>query len=89
MEKWRRASCREERIAEGMYVIGEVLGVQNGEVILGKGGVPKMAKHDRFVSVAKWSERIQNGPKRLTYRLFIIWNHNVSIWTLSELFSQK
>ena len=44
-----------------MYVIGEVLGVQNGEVILGKGGVPKMAKHDRFVSVAKWSERVQKA----------------------------
>ena len=44
-----------------LYVIDEVLGVQNGEVILGKGGVPKMAKHDRFVSVAKWSERVQKA----------------------------
>ena len=63
-------------------MIGEVLGVQNGEVILGKGGVQK------WPNMAGLSA-LQNGPKQLIHRWLIIWNHNVSIWILLELFSQK
>ena len=48
-------------------MIGEVLGVQNGEVILGKGGVqkwPNMAGLSALQSGPKGPKRDQNGQPK-------------------------